>query len=65
MVDANGMRRKVRRCVRPRGGKDCACVPGKLARATPCCLGAQPAGCGIAEIEYGNPLDLRVIITHI
>eukprot|EP00965_Chrysotila_dentata_P159775 5278751-Pleurochrysis_carterae.AAC.1 len=64
MVDANGMRQKVLTCVRPRGGEggvqalapEYACVPGMFAPATPCCAGAQPAACGNAELEYGNPL---------
>eukprot|EP00965_Chrysotila_dentata_P120318 3978345-Pleurochrysis_carterae.AAC.1 len=74
MVGANGMPRKVLRFMRPRGGEggfqtlawsECACGLGMFARATLCCAGAQPALCGIAELKYGNPLDLRVIITHI
>eukprot|EP00965_Chrysotila_dentata_P037812 1257353-Pleurochrysis_carterae.AAC.1 len=40
-------------------------MPAKFARAALCCAGAEPAACGIAELEYGNPLDLRAIITHI
>eukprot|EP00965_Chrysotila_dentata_P219587 6191230-Pleurochrysis_carterae.AAC.2 len=67
------MRRKVLRFLRPRGGEggvqtlasEYECGPGMFARATPCCAGAQPAACGLAELEYGHPLDLRVIITHI
>eukprot|EP00965_Chrysotila_dentata_P028293 941112-Pleurochrysis_carterae.AAC.2 len=66
VVGANGMRRKVLRCVRPLGGEgvvqtlasEYACVLGMFARATLCCAGAQPAACGIAVLEYGNSLDL-------
>eukprot|EP00965_Chrysotila_dentata_P118332 3911551-Pleurochrysis_carterae.AAC.1 len=67
MVDANGVRRQVLRFLRPRGGEgafqalasEWACGLGMFARATPCCAGAEPAACGIPELEYGNPLDLR------
>eukprot|EP00965_Chrysotila_dentata_P175604 5796934-Pleurochrysis_carterae.AAC.5 len=40
-------------------------MPANSARAALCCAGAEPAACGIAGLEYGNPLDLRVISTHI
>eukprot|EP00965_Chrysotila_dentata_P149773 4945739-Pleurochrysis_carterae.AAC.1 len=67
VVDANGMPRKALRCVRPRGGEggvqalasEYACVPEMCVRATWCCAGAQPSACGIAELEYGNALDLE------
>eukprot|EP00965_Chrysotila_dentata_P128303 4241747-Pleurochrysis_carterae.AAC.1 len=36
-------------------------MPAKSAPATLCCAGAEPAACRIAELEYGNPLDLIVI----
>eukprot|EP00965_Chrysotila_dentata_P034869 1160899-Pleurochrysis_carterae.AAC.2 len=60
MVDANGMCRKVLRFLRPRGGEggfqtlgsECACGAGMFALATPCCAGAQPAACEIADFEY-------------
>eukprot|EP00965_Chrysotila_dentata_P188241 6172613-Pleurochrysis_carterae.AAC.1 len=40
-------------------------MPAKSASAALCCAGTELAACGIAELEYDNPLDLRVIITHI
>eukprot|EP00965_Chrysotila_dentata_P237533 6201969-Pleurochrysis_carterae.AAC.3 len=33
-------------------------MPAQSARAALCCAGAKPAACGIAKLEYGNPLDL-------
>eukprot|EP00965_Chrysotila_dentata_P205854 6183201-Pleurochrysis_carterae.AAC.2 len=39
-------------------------MPARSARAALCCVGAEPAACGIAKLEFGNPSDLRVIITH-
>eukprot|EP00965_Chrysotila_dentata_P004433 143837-Pleurochrysis_carterae.AAC.3 len=41
-----------------------ASVHAKSASAMLGCAGAQPAACGIAELEYGHPLDLIVIIAH-
>eukprot|EP00965_Chrysotila_dentata_P202128 6180956-Pleurochrysis_carterae.AAC.1 len=36
-----------------------ASMPAKSgARAALCCAGAQPAACGIAELEDGNPINL-------
>eukprot|EP00965_Chrysotila_dentata_P160730 5307656-Pleurochrysis_carterae.AAC.4 len=60
-------------CVWARGGEGNAQIlasgrasmPAKFARVALCCAGAKPGACGIAELEYGNPLDLRVINTHI
>eukprot|EP00965_Chrysotila_dentata_P131651 4353007-Pleurochrysis_carterae.AAC.1 len=40
-------------------------MPPKSALAALCCAGAEPAACGISELEYSNPLDRRVTITHI
>eukprot|EP00965_Chrysotila_dentata_P190307 6173791-Pleurochrysis_carterae.AAC.5 len=39
-----------------------ASIPAKSARAALCCAGAKPAAFGIAELEYGNPLDLKIIL---
>eukprot|EP00965_Chrysotila_dentata_P028546 948100-Pleurochrysis_carterae.AAC.1 len=36
-------------------------MPAKSERAALCCAGAEPAERGIAELEYGNPLDLGVL----
>eukprot|EP00965_Chrysotila_dentata_P064275 2129572-Pleurochrysis_carterae.AAC.1 len=41
-----------------------ASMPAKPARAALCCASAEPAACGIDKLEYGNPLDRKVIITH-
>eukprot|EP00965_Chrysotila_dentata_P241393 6204251-Pleurochrysis_carterae.AAC.2 len=74
IASATGMRsRRTRRIVWPRGGggvqilaSGLASMPAKSAPAAPCSAGAELAACGmIAEVEYGNPLDRRVIITHI
>eukprot|EP00965_Chrysotila_dentata_P114435 3782408-Pleurochrysis_carterae.AAC.1 len=59
--------RRTRRTVWPRGGGGVQILASgrssmsaaKSARAALCCVGAEPAACGVAELEYGNPLDRR------
>eukprot|EP00965_Chrysotila_dentata_P035397 1177588-Pleurochrysis_carterae.AAC.2 len=41
-----------------------ASMPANSARAALCCASAEPAACGIAELEYGHPLDCRVLVTY-
>eukprot|EP00965_Chrysotila_dentata_P113447 3749555-Pleurochrysis_carterae.AAC.1 len=46
-------------------GSGRASMPSKSARATLFYAGAEHAACGIAKLEYGSPIGLLFIVTHI
>eukprot|EP00965_Chrysotila_dentata_P248053 6208119-Pleurochrysis_carterae.AAC.5 len=72
MTCLTGADRRIRAC-RHEGGRGTfkirasgrASMAAESTRVALCCAGVDPAACGIAKLEYGNPLDRRVVITHI